>query len=179
MIFFIFCNNFYNILIKPRPGKIARNRIARTPGWRTGERGEGGEEEVGRLLLAFDVSLRLRGYNQRGWNLWYSLFQEWPPGGNILEKNTYMREWLQGSKANLNKGSNHCMESRKGWGVRSGKSRQGSDQQVKEGHQFLSLQAFTEASRSWRGEWGQRERLWSSLAVLEDLADQLRGKAGR
>ena len=82
------------------------------------------------------------------------------------------------SKTDLNKGPNDGLESRQGRGVGPGKSRQGDDQQVEECDQLLPLQTLAMASWPRGGEWGQGEGFRSPLAVLEDLAHQLRREAG-
>ena len=82
------------------------------------------------------------------------------------------------SKTDLNKGPNDGLESRQGRRVGPGKSRQGDDQQVEECDQLLPLQTLAMASWPRGGEWGQGEGFRSPLAVLEDLAHQLRREAG-
>ena len=81
------------------------------------------------------------------------------------------------SETDLNKGPNDGLESRQGRGVWPGKSRQGDDQQVEECDQLLPLQALAMASWPRRGEWRQGIGFRSPLAVLEDLAHQLRREA--
>ena len=82
------------------------------------------------------------------------------------------------SKTDLNKSPNDRLESRQGRGVRPGKSREGDDEQVEQCGQLLPLQALALASRSRRGEWGQRKGFRSPLAVFEDLAHQLGREVG-